>query len=78
MDPLQIVGGILTEQGPPRSRAHPLRERSDVCAVPAAGVVAEQVVAWVLAVELLRMLGGDTVTAVRHGADSYRTRLAGF
>jgi chorismate synthase len=54
------------------------RERSDVCAVPAAGVVAEQVVAWVLAVELMRMLGGDTVSAVRQAADSYRTRLAGF
>ena len=72
MRPLDTVDVITKEA------AVAFRERSDVCAVPAAGVVAEQVVAWVLAVELLRMLGGDTVTTVRQGADSYRTRLAGF
>ena len=35
------------------------RERSDVCAVPAAGVVAEQMVAIVAAQELQRKFGGD-------------------
>jgi chorismate synthase len=54
------------------------RERSDVCAVPATGVVAEQVVAWVLAAEMLRMFGGDTLDAVRAADAAYRVRLAGF
>jgi chorismate synthase len=46
------------------------RERSDVCAVPAAGVVAEQMVAIVLANEVLRSYGGDTVNDIvaRHNA----------
>lgn len=46
------------------------RERSDVCAVPAAGVVAEQMVAIVLADEVIRSYGGDTVGDIvdRHRA----------
>lgn len=35
-------------------------ERSDVCAVPAAGVVAEAMVRWVIAEALLEKLGGDS------------------
>ncbi|MGC2240850.1 MAG: chorismate synthase [Acidimicrobiia bacterium] len=41
--------------------ADAVRERSDVCAVPAAAVVGEQMVAVVLAAELQRKFGGDTV-----------------
>jgi len=54
------------------------RERSDVCAVPATGVVAEQMVAWVLAVELMRLYGGDTIAAVRLADAAHRSRLAEF
>lgn len=54
------------------------RERTDTCAVPAAGVVAEQMVAWVLAVELQRMFGGDTVGDVERAARAYRERTARF
>lgn len=54
------------------------RERSDVCAVPATGVVAEQMVAWVLAAEMVRMFGGDTVAAFRSAAAAHRERIAGF
>lgn len=54
------------------------RERSDVCAVPAAGVVAEHMVSIVLAQELQRKLGGDTVEDMQAALDNYRTRLAGF
>ncbi|MCU0257309.1 MAG: chorismate synthase, partial [Vicinamibacterales bacterium] len=39
-------------------------ERSDVCAVPAAAVVGEAMVAWVLADALLERFGGDTMTAL--------------
>jgi len=58
--------------------AKAFRERSDVCAVPAAGVVAEQMVAYVLANEVLRSFGGDTVTDLVANAAAYRTRIASF
>jgi chorismate synthase len=54
------------------------RERSDVCAVPAAGVVAEQMVAIVLAREIQRQFGGDTVGDLRATVDAYRRRLRDF
>jgi chorismate synthase len=54
------------------------RERSDVCAVPAAGVVAEQMVAYILANEVLRKYGGDTVADVQTADRAYRDRIAGF
>jgi chorismate synthase len=41
--------------------AEAFQERTDVCAVPAAGVVCETVVALVLADAVLEMFGGDTV-----------------
>ena len=55
-----------------------IRERSDVCAVPAAGVVAEQMVAIVLAQEVQRKFGGDTVNDLVAAVDYYRARLARF
>lgn len=54
------------------------RERSDVCAVPAAGVVAEQMVAFGLAREMQRVYGGDTVEAFVEADAAHRRRLAGF
>ncbi len=61
-----------------REPAKAFRERSDVCAVPAAGVVAEQMVAYVLANEALRSFGGDTVKDLVTTANAYRARLAAF
>ncbi len=40
-------------------------ERSDTCAVPAAGVIAESIVALMLADALLEALGGDTISSLR-------------
>ncbi|HBN07265.1 MAG TPA: chorismate synthase, partial [Cyanobacteria bacterium UBA8530] len=40
-------------------------ERSDVCAVPACGVVAEAMVAWVLAQALIEKLGGDSLAEMQ-------------
>lgn len=54
------------------------RERSDVCAVPAAGVVAEQMVAIVLAQEIQRKFGGDTIGDIQSSVEAYRKRLAAF
>lgn len=53
-------------------------ERSDVVAVPAAGVVAEQMVAIVLAQEIQRQFGGDTVSDLVRNVAAYRTRLESF
>lgn len=39
-------------------------ERSDVCAVPAAAVVGEAVIAWVLADALMEKLGGDSLSEI--------------
>lgn len=55
-----------------------LRERSDVCAVPRAGVVCEQMVAIVLAQEMQRMFGGDTVGDFVGSHAAYLERLASF
>ena len=57
-------------------------QRSDVCAVPAAGVVAEAMVALVLADAALEKFGGDSVGETRRNCESLpgrcrRTRPAG-
>lgn len=54
------------------------RERSDVCAVPAAGVVAEQMVAYAVAREVLRKYGGDNAAELRAAAAAHRKRIAEF
>ncbi len=46
------------------------RERSDVCAVPAASVVGEAMVALVLADAVLERFGGDTLEALKSGMGS--------
>lgn len=51
------------------AKAH--HQRSDVCAVPAAGVVAEAMVALVLAEAALEKFGGDSITETRRNMDSY-------
>ena len=50
-------------------------QRSDVCAVPAAGVVAEAMVALVLAEAVTEKFGGDALEDVRAGIAHYRARL---
>ncbi|NMD46744.1 MAG: chorismate synthase [Propionibacterium sp.] len=51
-------------------------QRSDVCAVPAAGVVAEAMVALVLAEAVLEKFGGDSVAETRRNLAGYAERLA--
>jgi len=50
-------------------------QRSDVCAVPPAAVVAEAEVALVLAQAALEKFGGDSVAEVRRNAESYRASV---
>ncbi|MFI5045566.1 MAG: chorismate synthase [Acidimicrobiia bacterium] len=51
------------------------KERTDVTAVPAAGVVAETMVALVLATEAIRKFGGDSVAELTRNHAAYRTSL---
>ncbi|GAA4690791.1 chorismate synthase [Nocardioides nanhaiensis] len=50
-------------------------QRSDVCAVPAAGIVAEAMVALVLADAVLEKFGGDSVGETRRNVTSYLETL---
>ena len=50
-------------------------ERSDVCAVPSASIVAESMVSLVLSNELLRKFGGDSMEEIRANFDSYMKYL---
>lgn len=55
--------------------AKAINQRSDVCAVPAAGVVAEAMVMLVLAEAVLEKFGGDSVEETRRNIDSYLSTL---
>ncbi|MFI6001058.1 chorismate synthase [Streptomyces sp. NPDC051366] len=50
-------------------------QRSDVCAVPAAGIVAEAMVALVLADAVVEKFGGDSVPETRRNVQSYLDNL---
>jgi len=50
-------------------------QRSDVCAVPAAGVVAEAMVALVLANSVLEKFGGDSIGETRRNLESYLAHI---
>ncbi len=50
-------------------------QRSDVCAVPAAGIVAEAMVALVLADAVIEKFGGDSVAETRRNVESYLDTL---
>ncbi|MDA8070177.1 MAG: chorismate synthase [Actinomycetota bacterium] len=51
------------------------KERTDVTAVPAMGVVAETMTAWVLAVETLRKFGGDSVAELQRNHAAFLDAL---
>ncbi|WNG84409.1 chorismate synthase [Mycobacterium sp. ITM-2016-00316] len=53
-----------------------IHQRSDVCAVPAAGVVVETMVALVLARAALLKFGGDSLAETRRNVESYLASVA--
>ena len=55
------------------AKAH--HQRSDVCAVPAAGVVAEAMVALVIANSVLEKFGGDSVAETKRNLESYLANI---
>jgi chorismate synthase len=69
MQPLRTIDMTTGEP------AQAVRERSDVCAVPAAGVVGEQMVAFSLAAEFQRKFGGDTVSEFADAVARHRASV---
>ncbi len=63
---------LQTKEGVPA-----FAERSDVCAVPAAAVVGEAMVAIVLAAEMCLKFGGDSLAEMRANYDTYQQTVAG-
>jgi chorismate synthase len=76
MKPISTVPRALdtidTSTGEP---AKAINQRSDVTAVPAAGVVAEAMVALVLAEAAIEKFGGDSADEMRRNAESYLKAL---
>ena len=72
MKPISTIPKALSTidvaSGEPAKAHH---QRSDVCAVPAAGVVAEAMVALVLANSVLEKFGGDSVAETKRNLNSY-------
>ncbi|HLM68902.1 MAG TPA: chorismate synthase, partial [Longimicrobium sp.] len=66
------LGTVDLRTGEP---AEAVRERSDVCAVPAAGVVAEAMVAIVLAGAVLEKFGGDSLAELRRSFHAYLEQI---
>jgi chorismate synthase len=56
--------------------AQAVAERSDVTAVPAMGVIAEAMIAFVLADALLEKFGGDSLGETKRNYDAYLSHLA--
>ena len=65
---------LIEGYGLEAAQAH--HQRSDVCAVPAAGVVAEAMVALVLAELMLDKFGGDSLAETSRNHRAYLDRLA--
>jgi chorismate synthase len=53
-------------------------ERSDITAVPAAGVIGEAMVALVVAAAMREKFGGDSMGEMRRNFDGYREQLRGY
>lgn len=76
MKPISTIPKALrTVDVSSREAAPAINQRSDVCAVPAAGVVAEAMVIMVLADAVLEKFGGDSVAEVARNARAYLDNL---
>jgi len=60
-----------------REPAQAVAERSDVTAVPAMGVIAEAMTAFIVAQALLEKFGGDSLGETRRNYDNYVAGLGG-
>lgn len=77
MKPISTIPRALrTVDVASREAAPAINQRSDVCAVPAAGVVAEAMVLMVLADAMLEKFGGDSVAETERNLRSYLDHLS--
>jgi len=53
-------------------------ERSDTCAVPAAGVIMENVVAWEVAQAFMEKFGGDSLEEIRRNYENYLKQVESY
>ena len=70
---MRPLGTVDLDSG---GRAEAVAERSDVTAVPAMGVIAEAMVAFVVAQAFLEKFGGDSLAELRRNHDSYVSDVA--
>jgi chorismate synthase len=78
MKPISTLTRPLASVDIATKEARPaFKERSDVCAVPAAAVVAEAALAFVLAQALMEKFGGDSIDHLDAAVERYREKLAG-
>jgi len=70
--PLESVDLVTREASPAAY------ERSDVCVVPAAGVIGEAMVAMVLAQAFLEKFGGDSLGETRRNFEGYREQVRNY
>jgi len=63
---------------PTREPAKAAYERSDVCVVPAAGVIGEAMVAIVLAGAMIEKFGGDSLAEMKRNYDGYMEQVRQF
>jgi chorismate synthase len=77
MKPISTIPKALRTVDVATGEAAPaINQRSDVCAVPAAGVVAEAMVALTLADAMMEKFGGDNIVETRRNLESYLGGLA--
>ena len=69
-----LMQGLCTVDAVTKEQTTATPERSDYCAVPAAGVVAENVTAYVLCDELLKVTGGDDFATIAKRVKELRAR----
>jgi chorismate synthase len=69
---------LMSVDLPTREPAKAGYERSDVCVVPAAGVIGEAMVAIVLGSAFIEKFGGDSLTEVKRNFDTYMQQVKDF
>lgn len=70
-----LMAGLNTIDISTKEAVKAATERSDVCAVPSAGIIGEAVCAFVIAKALLEKFGGDSIQEIRKNYEGYRATL---
>ncbi|RKD34274.1 chorismate synthase [Thermohalobacter berrensis] len=72
MKPIPSLGSPLNSVDMETKKAFEAqKERADVCAVPSASIVAEHILAWILANEITIKFGGDSISEMKDNYNRY-------